>query len=233
MSISPQSFQSEHHALDDHTSVQVTTHLVNHLRSWKETSYRILANTSCTALLSTGIMQLVEGFDRFVDYASRTYRFLKAAGEYRRAIQKNSSTLETATGIPITQGSATRQEPSTSLSIVPSRTEEFEKIATWAGLRLEEVPLLALRLEGTVWRAARIGSTVSEISFRWGQHRWRRIVTGFQKTKLVLGFAALWKGCFSDLRTAACQQTLVAVIVIYYLATIHELVDSVCKFFTR
>ena len=244
ITVSRRPSRSEHHASDDHSvwsPVQVTTHMVTHsiqntllqLRSWAKTGYKILANTSCTALLSAGIMQSLEGFDSFVDYASRTYRFLKASREYRRAAQRNPITSGYATEIPNTQGSATQRAPSTSLSIVPSRTEELEKIAAWAGLRLEEVPLLALRLEKIVWRAERIGSIVSEIPLEWAQHRWRRIVTSFQRTKLVLGFVALWRGCFPDLGTAACQQTLVAVMMIFYLGTIYEWVDIACKFFTR
>ena len=177
-------------------------------------------------------MQLTEKFDSLVDYASRTYRFLKAAGEYRRAAQRIPYTLGYATEIANTPGSATQQAPSASLDIVPSRTEEFQNIAAWAGLRLEEVPLLALRLEGTVWRANRIGSMVYKIPFEWAQHWWRRILTGFPRTKMVLGFVAVWRGCFPDLGTAACQQTLVAMAVIYNLAMIHELVENICKRFT-
>lgn len=111
------------------------------LRSWIKRRYGNSANTSCTALLSAGILQLTEIVHSVVYSTSRTYHFLRAAREYQRAVQNNPNTLGHATQIrrmSITVGSATQQASVPSLGIVPSWTKEVEEITAWAGLRLED-----------------------------------------------------------------------------------------------
>lgn len=46
--------------------------------------------------------------------------------------------------------SNTQEAFMTSLDIVISRREELETVVAWAGLGVEEVPLLALRIEGYI-----------------------------------------------------------------------------------
>lgn len=119
---------------------------------------------------------------------------------YRRAVQKHPNTMRN------TIESTTQQASMKSLDVVSSRSET---IAAWAGLDLEEVPLLALRLErpigltvvrvgGAVRLAAELGSHMYNAPFRWGLNWWRRAVRGFEQVQYVLTVGALLRGCFPE-----------------------------------
>lgn len=102
-----------------------------------KTRYGILTETTCTALWSTGMTLLTEGFHSVVNCASRTYRFfmddeirtyhfLIAAREYQRAVQNNPNTMGYATQIrrmSITVGSATPIRTRTEHYFLPAHLE--------------------------------------------------------------------------------------------------------------
>ena len=103
-----------------------------------------LANTSLGVRLSTRKAQLTKGLKSLVNYTSRTYRYLKAAREYERAVQRHADAIGyTAQRQKLVDfmGGTTLQAHITSLSVIPStRTTEIKMIADEAALRYEMSP---------------------------------------------------------------------------------------------
>ena len=97
------------------------------------------ADLSFEALLSTA-------FDIAVDYSNRTFSYLQAAREYEEAVRNDPNTIA---------------YPGTRIVYPGARSLEVELIAEQAGLRYEDVPHLALKLEGTVRQLERHKSVIS------------------------------------------------------------------------
>ena len=92
-----------------------------------------------SSVLKSGVQLVEEYYNIIVDYRNRTHRYLKAAGEYERSShEKRKSNYSTL------------QKSDTSITVVPSRQEAVKTISTRAGLCSEEIPYLALGLEGAV-----------------------------------------------------------------------------------
>ena len=104
--------------------------------------------------------QLVKGFGNdIVDYCVRTYRYLKAAKDYERNLYGKMEGED-----------PNEQKFDPSVATTPSRKEVINKIALRAGLGLEEIPYLALVLEGVVRRSGKWTNGVST----WTQNLWQR-----------------------------------------------------------
>ena len=138
------------------------------------------SDTSFAALLATGRAQLTEGFWNVVDYSSRTFYYLQAAREYEEAVRNDPNTIA---------------YPGTRIAYPGARKLEIEVIAVQAGLRYEDVPNLALKLEGTVRQLERLKSVISMIFWIYTlQYPWGRLLVGFWRQKLTLGFAfIIWR----------------------------------------
>ncbi len=82
-----------------------------------------------------------------------TYRYLRAAREHQKMSRQHREALGYTTRAPFSlgfMGGAPQQALGTLLDISLSHTKETEAIARLAGLRLNEVTVLALILEGLV-----------------------------------------------------------------------------------
>ena len=138
------------------------------------------ANWSFEALLSTARARLVEEFYIAVDYSSRTFSYLQAAREYEEAVRNDPNTIA---------------YPGTRIAYPGARTLEIEVIAVQAGLHYEDVPNLALKLEGTVRQLERLKSVISIVLWIYTrQYPGGRLLVGFWPQKLTLGFAfIIWR----------------------------------------
>ena len=123
---------------------------------------------------------LSTAFDIAVDYSSRTFSYLQAAREYEEAVRNDPNTIA---------------YPGTRIAYPGARTLEIEVIAVQAGLRYEDVPNLALRLEGTVRQLERLKSVISIVFWIYTrQYPGGRLLVGFWPQKLTLGFAfIIWR----------------------------------------
>ena len=90
------------------------------------------------------------------NFPSRTYRHLQAVREYEKRVQKMANIFSRTTHwigqSPRNRAKGFAQDGSfrNSFEVLPSPTQKSEQIAAYSGLRPEEVPWLALRLEGLV-----------------------------------------------------------------------------------
>ena len=143
-----------------------------------------------------------------VDYISRTYRYLENAVEYERAVPDDATTrayiIQLQQKMSKLAGSATQRAGSP--GIAPStRILEIEVIAAQAGLRYEDVPDLALKLEGTVRQGEKIRLAISELFLRYSmQQPWGRLLVGLWPEKLTLGLAWIFRGCVFNAGTGRC-----------------------------
>ena len=150
--------------------------------------------------------QLIDQIYRVVEDTSRTYRYLKAAIEYERGIGNDATT--TACVFQLWQKisklarSGTRQGRAGSPG---TRKTDIEAIAEQAGLRYEDIPNLALKLEGTVRQLERFRLTISELFLRYTkQYPLGHLLVGLWREKLTLGFAWIFRGCVFNAGTGRC-----------------------------
>lgn len=104
-----------------------------------------------------------------IDYCGRVRRYLQAAQNIERMLLQPDQ--------------STPQQQSRSIALLPSREQSIAVIAAQAGLFPEEVPYLALALEGAVrsverWKFRTTLSSLVQASrglLRWGEPLWRQI----------------------------------------------------------
>ena len=218
----PSSFQ-----LAQHMTAQSTPH---DFYSWLRAKMGYFANTSLGVRLSARKAQLTKGLKSLVNYTSRTYRYLKAAREYERAVQRHADTIGyTAQRQKLVDfmGGTTLQAHATSLSTISStRTTEIKMIADEAALRYEDVPELALKLERIVRRAVRFNAAISKMPWRYVKYQWRRLLMGFWREKLVIGLSVILKGCVWDAGMGECWPVMGWVLIFLLLGPIYLLVDG-------
>ena len=129
--------------------------------------------------------QLVKGYGNdLVDYCVRTYRYLNAAKDYERTLygKRMEEVLNQPGFDPL-------------VATPPSRREVINTIAIRAGLGSEEVPYLALVLEGVVRSSGRWTHGVST----WTQNLWQRPLRYIKKfiasaTLVLVGMATVANG---------------------------------------
>ena len=93
--------------------------------------------------------------------------------------------------------------------ITPERRAEIEALAARAGLRYEEVPYIAILLEGTVRQLVNLELDISEFLLRYTmQHPWGRFLLGFWPEKLTLGVAWIFCSCVFDTGTGRCWKAV-------------------------
>ena len=82
---------------------------------------------------------------------------------------------------------------------------ETKEVVEQAGLRHEDIPNLALKLEGTVRQLERFKLSISELSFGYTmQYPWGHLLVGLWREKLTLGFAWIFRGCVFNAGTGRC-----------------------------
>ena len=149
------------------------------------------AEMSWEALISAGIARFIEEFHVAVDLSSRTLSYLQAAREYERMVGGDPDRRAY-----VIQIQRTKSNLAGSTRSPESRTLEIEIIAGQAGLRYEDVPDLALILEGTVWQLERFRLATSEFFQGYTtQHPWARLLVGWWPEKLTFGCAWVFGTC--------------------------------------
>lgn len=134
-------------------------------------------------------------------HASRNYQKITRQGR-KTAGYSSRYTLRSPTSLGMV-GSASQHSLVPFLDFPPSRTTEIQDIARLAGLGVEEVPALALRLEGPVRRTQDLVSDALEFPHEvalllwWETLRlWRVFGYGFWGLKLGCGFLLFLCGCW-------------------------------------
>lgn len=187
------------------------------IRTWFQSRYYILTNTSISVLLSDAIAKITTTFHHIVVYTQRTYRYLHATAQYGKRVRRDKKVAEstskqcTIVGHTIFHQMPRKHEahpPSISYTDLPSlsRREEFEIIASLAGLRPEEITHLALQLEDWARYAMSFKPFVLATPIRLAQNSWHWVVNRVEGTwmlcadvlhlssriKIVLAGIALW-----------------------------------------
>ena len=149
---------------------------------------------------------MIEQIHHVAEDTSRTYRYLKAATEYERAVGNDTTTtayvFQLWQKISKLARSATRQGRAGSAG---TRKTDIEAIARQAGLRYEDIPNLALKLEGTLRQLERFRLTISELFLRYTkQYPSGHLLVGLWREKLTLGFMWIFRGCVFNEGTGRC-----------------------------
>ena len=155
------------------------------------------AEMSWEALLAAGIARLIEEFNFVVDISSRTFHYLQSAREFQRQVQDDPKSrayiMQLHQKMSRLAGGTTQQARA---GTTEAREEEIRVIAVQAGLLYEDVPDLALYLEGIVRQVERYRLAVSEFFLRYTmQHPWGRLLVGWWPEKLTFGCASIFGTC--------------------------------------
>ena len=149
------------------------------------------AEMSWEALISAGIARLMEEFHVAVDVSNRTFAYLQAAREYERMVGGDPD--RRAYFIKIQR---TKSNLAGSTRSPESRTLEIEIIAGQASLCYEDIPDLALYLEGTVRQVEIYRFATSEFFLRYTTpHPWGRLLVSFWPEKLTFGCVWIFGTC--------------------------------------
>lgn len=194
-----------------------------------ERAIRKPADISFEALLSNGRVRLTEAFYIAVDYSSRTYYYLQAAREYERMVRNDPTTrayvIQLQQKMSKLARSATRQA---SASSPGTRILEIEVIALQAGLRYEDVPDLALILEGTVRDGEGLRIVISEFFEKYTlEYPWRHLIVGFWQAKLTLGFAYIARGFVFNAAAGRCWRMVGYVVAFLLVGPVCALLHMV------
>ena len=127
-----------------------------------------LPTVAVSSAFNSGVTVVQESFDSVVQYCDRVYRYLQAAREYE--IQQRSNT---------------------SVPFVTSRGEVIEAIALRAGLRPEEIPYVALTLEGLArnvdrWNYGPGLLMQAESLWQRVETLWQRLLRSLQRVILMV-----------------------------------------------
>ena len=152
---------------------------------------------SWEALLAAGVARLMEELNVAVDISSRTFHYLQSAREFQRQVQDDPKSrayiMQLHHKMSKLAGSAS-QHPRA--GITGTREEEIRVIAVQAGLLYEDVPDLALYLEGTVRQMEVYGLATSEFFLIYTTlHPWGRLLVSFWPEKLTFGCAWIFGTC--------------------------------------
>ena len=108
----------------------------------------------------------------------------------------------------------------------PSRVAEVEEIAAMAGLRVEEIPYFALKMEPIVRLAARWHFTIVDKSFKYVQDIRRCIPTDAMTIMISTGIIIVGLGCILNARYTGPVGWLFLLIVLINAASIIQWVDG-------
>ncbi|KAL8918742.1 MAG: hypothetical protein Q9208_007182 [Pyrenodesmia sp. 3 TL-2023] len=183
-----------------------TQQVFHTLGSWIKATAKAAANGSYQALVSTKKC-LVDHTHHVINHARRTHRYLKAARRHEKItrVSENQVTIGSASR------AATGNPPQGEHSAVQFYAQRNAQVAQMAGLRLDEVPPLAFRLEAPVRYCDRMLFTYTEdlsvsieglsgkLHARWSAwKKWqRKKAASWQWTITLLGtvfYMAKWRG---------------------------------------
>ena len=195
-----------------HKAISIVAHHWPAFHQWRNLSLTAWVRNKDLSTVSAvrSTLSAIEGIAiQISDYCDRLYRYLQAARSFERSL--------------LDSGDRTLQQANSLVLFTSPRQEAIRAIAARAGLRLDEVPSLALSLEGRVrsierWRLDKSRLTrVYELGQQIHARLYRWAVQGAIVLACIIVLTSGWR--LNPL------MWLVAIVVLLNLATISRWFD--------